>query len=91
MPTLRQCVDDKSWRVRFMVADRFTDLQTAVGKEITKTDLVPAFQSLLKVLKHFIVITNKDLILESESDMLRILSRFFCCNLRGGLCVLNCL
>ena len=32
-----------------MVADKFTDLQTAVGKEITKTDLVPAFQSLLKV------------------------------------------
>ena len=31
-----------------MVADKFTDLQTAVGKEITKTDLVPAFQSLLK-------------------------------------------
>ena len=32
-----------------MVADRFTDLQTAVGKEITKTDLVPSFQNLLKV------------------------------------------
>ena len=32
-----------------MVADKFTELQTAVGKEITKTDLVPAFQSLLKV------------------------------------------
>lgn len=31
-----------------MVADKFTELQAAVGKEITKTDLVPAFQSLLK-------------------------------------------
>merc|ERR1712136_448230 len=31
-----------------MVADKFTDLQKAVGPEITKTDLVPAFQSLLK-------------------------------------------
>ena len=68
MPTLRQCAEDKSWRVRYMVADKFTDLQVsfsvliiltiltiliipsqaAVGKEITKTDLVPAFQSLLK-------------------------------------------
>ena len=41
------------WKVsypRFMVADKFTELQAAVGKEITKTDLVPAFQSLLKVL-----------------------------------------
>ena len=32
-----------------MVADKFTELQAAVGKDITKTDLVPAFQSLLKV------------------------------------------
>ena len=31
-----------------MVADKFTELQAAVGKDITKTDLVPAFQSLLK-------------------------------------------
>merc|ERR1719232_719496 len=37
MPTLRQCA-----------ADKFTELQAAVGKDITKTDLVPAFQSLLK-------------------------------------------
>ena len=86
MPTLRQCAEDKSWRVRYMVADKFTELQVtidqselsiyisqpirtrhlyfstnqssiliflhqwqaAVGKDITKTDLVPAFQSLLK-------------------------------------------
>ena len=48
MPTLRQCAEDKSWRVRYMVADKFTELQAAVGKDITKTDLVPAFQSLLK-------------------------------------------
>ena len=27
-----------------MVADKFTDLQKAVGPEITKNDLVPAFQ-----------------------------------------------
>lgn len=48
MPTLRQSSEDKSWRVRYMVADKFTDLQKAVGPEVTKTDLVPAFQSLLK-------------------------------------------
>lgn len=48
MPTLRQCVNDSSWRVRYMVAEKFTDLQKAVGPEITKTDLVPAFQYLLK-------------------------------------------
>ncbi|XP_046608229.1 serine/threonine-protein phosphatase 2A 65 kDa regulatory subunit A alpha isoform isoform X2 [Neodiprion virginianus] len=48
MPTLRRCTGDTSWRVRYMVADKFTDLQKAVGQEITKTDLVPAFQALLK-------------------------------------------
>ncbi|CAG2063386.1 unnamed protein product, partial [Timema podura] len=48
MPTLRQCAGDTSWRVRYMVADKFTELQKAVGPDITKTDLVPAFQSLLK-------------------------------------------
>ena len=32
-----------------MVADKFTDLQKAVGPEITKTDLVPAFQVIDKM------------------------------------------
>ena len=31
-----------------MVADKFTELQKAVGPEITRTDLLPAFQGLLK-------------------------------------------
>uniref|UniRef100_A0A8C9W4U4 Protein phosphatase 2 scaffold subunit Abeta n=1 Tax=Scleropages formosus TaxID=113540 RepID=A0A8C9W4U4_SCLFO len=48
MPTLRQATEDKSWRVRYMVADKFSELQKAVGPEITKADLVPAFQNLLK-------------------------------------------
>lgn len=48
MQTWRQCAEDKSWRVRYMVAEKFTDMQTAVGLEITKNDLVPAFCSLLK-------------------------------------------
>lgn len=26
MPTLRQAVEDKSWRVRYMVADKFTEV-----------------------------------------------------------------
>uniref|UniRef100_A0AAR2KHS8 TOG domain-containing protein n=1 Tax=Pygocentrus nattereri TaxID=42514 RepID=A0AAR2KHS8_PYGNA len=48
MSTLRQAAEDKSWRVRYMVADKFSELQKAVGPEITKNDLVPAFQNLLK-------------------------------------------
>ncbi len=27
MPTLRQSAEDKSWRVRYMVADKFVDIQ----------------------------------------------------------------
>lgn len=42
------CLGDTSWRVRFMVAEKFTELQKAVGPELTRIDLVPAFQSLLK-------------------------------------------
>ncbi|KAH8258979.1 hypothetical protein KR038_000981 [Drosophila bunnanda] len=48
LPTLRQCASDSSWRVRYMVAEKFVDLQKAVGPEITRVDLVPAFQYLLK-------------------------------------------
>ena len=42
-----------------MVADKFTDLQKAVGKEITKTDLVPAFQVRYKIPGFFLDISKK--------------------------------
>lgn len=29
MPTLRQSASDQSWRVRYMVADKFTDVRIA--------------------------------------------------------------
>ena len=56
MPTLRQAAEDKSWRVRYMVAEKFIDLQNAVGPEITRNDLVPAFQSLLKDVEAEVII-----------------------------------
>ena len=31
MPTLRACAEDKSWRVRYMVADKFTELQVQMS------------------------------------------------------------
>lgn len=31
MPTLRQAAEDKSWRVRYMVADKFTEVGTSSG------------------------------------------------------------
>ena len=30
MPTLRQAAEDKSWRVRYMVADKFTEVRGTV-------------------------------------------------------------
>ncbi len=48
LSSLKQAIDDKSWRVRYVVADKFVELQEAVGPEITKTELVLAFGSLLK-------------------------------------------
>lgn len=30
MPTLRQCVSDNSWRVRYMVADKFTEVRLLI-------------------------------------------------------------
>ncbi|KAK6516893.1 hypothetical protein TWF506_006777 [Arthrobotrys conoides] len=48
LTTLRNLIGDKSWRVRYMVADRFEKLAKAVGEEVVRRDLVPAFVKLLK-------------------------------------------
>jgi len=48
MPSLKQAIDDKSWRVRYVVADKFVELQSGVGPEITKNELVSAFGALLR-------------------------------------------
>ena len=48
MPTLKNAAQDKSWRVRYMVADKIVELQKALGPKMTREDLVPAYASLLK-------------------------------------------
>lgn len=48
LPVALSCANDKSWRVRYMVADRFCELAKALGPEITKTQLVTVFSKLLK-------------------------------------------
>lgn len=42
MPTLRQAAEDKSWRVRYMVADKFTEVlqPTLFNKSNTLTKKV---------------------------------------------------
>eukprot|EP01101_Sappina_pedata_P002069 TRINITY_DN12345_c0_g1_i1.p1 TRINITY_DN12345_c0_g1~~TRINITY_DN12345_c0_g1_i1.p1 ORF type:complete len:594 (-),score=240.19 TRINITY_DN12345_c0_g1_i1:57-1838(-) len=48
LPVVKSCAVDKSWRVRYMVAENFCELCEAFGGEVTKNELVPAFVELLK-------------------------------------------
>ena len=48
LTSLRSLIDDKSWRVRYMVADRFEKIAKAVDEEVVARDLVPSFVKLLK-------------------------------------------
>lgn len=48
LTSLRALIEDKSWRVRYMVADRFEKIAKAVDEEVVSRDLVPAFVKLLK-------------------------------------------
>ncbi|KAL8810396.1 MAG: hypothetical protein Q9223_002462 [Gallowayella weberi] len=48
LTALRMLFEDKSWRVRYMVADRFEKIAKAVDEETLNRDLVPAFVKLLK-------------------------------------------
>lgn len=48
LAALRTLIEDKSWRVRYMVADRFEKIAKAVDDEVVSRDLVPAFVKLLK-------------------------------------------
>lgn len=48
LTALRSLFEDKSWRVRYMVADRFEKVAKAVDDEVIARDLVPAFVKLLK-------------------------------------------
>jgi len=48
IPVTRQCAEDKSWRVRFCVAEKMSDLSKAFGQAITCSELMPLFIRLLK-------------------------------------------
>ncbi|EGD94854.1 protein phosphatase PP2A regulatory subunit A [Trichophyton tonsurans CBS 112818] len=48
LTALRNLFEDKSWRVRYMVADKFEKIAKAVDEEVLNRDLVPAFVKLLK-------------------------------------------
>ncbi|CAI7592326.1 unnamed protein product [Penicillium bialowiezense] len=48
LTSLRSLFEDKSWRVRYMVADRYEKIAKAVHEEVVTRDMVPAFVKLLK-------------------------------------------
>ncbi|OSX70754.1 hypothetical protein BU14_0673s0006 [Porphyra umbilicalis] len=48
LPVVRKFVADKSWRVRYMVADQLSDLCDALGARATRSELLPSFLRLLK-------------------------------------------
>ncbi|KAL0931691.1 Protein phosphatase PP2A regulatory subunit A [Colletotrichum truncatum] len=48
LTSLRNLIEDKSWRVRYMIADRFEKISKAVDEEVVSRDLVPSFVKLLK-------------------------------------------
>ncbi|KAK7918335.1 protein phosphatase 2 (formerly 2A)- regulatory subunit A [Apiospora marii] len=48
LTSLRNLIEDKSWRVRYMIADRFEKIAKAVDEEVVSRDLVPSFVKLLK-------------------------------------------
>ena len=48
LTALRSLFEDKSWRVRYMVADRFEKIAKAVDEEVVARDLVSAFVKFLK-------------------------------------------
>lgn len=46
--TMKAMVSDKSWRVRYMIADHFVKLAESAGEDVVREELVGAFVHLLK-------------------------------------------
>ena len=47
MPHIKKFAEDKSWRIRYLVADRILDLAAGIGNEHAKDQLLPYFCSFL--------------------------------------------
>lgn len=48
LESIKNAVTDKSWRVRYMVANEFVAMAESAGEEIVKDELVTAYVGLLK-------------------------------------------
>ena len=47
-PLIKKLGEDKSWRIRYMLADKIVDLAQAIGNDATKDLLLPIFAAFLK-------------------------------------------
>jgi serine/threonine-protein phosphatase 2A regulatory subunit A len=48
VPVVKQCAEDKSWRVRYCAAEKMAVLAECLGPAITNTELINLFVRLLK-------------------------------------------
>lgn len=48
LPYIKKYAEDKSWRIRYLVADRIMDLATGIGFDQAKEHLLPYFSGFLK-------------------------------------------
>jgi serine/threonine-protein phosphatase 2A regulatory subunit A len=47
VPIVKKFAADKSWRVRYMVAQQLFELCESIGKDLAKTELLPSYEQLL--------------------------------------------
>jgi len=48
IPYIKKFGEDKSWRIRYLVADRIMDLASGIGNEAAKESLLPYYSAFLK-------------------------------------------
>ena len=47
MPYIKKFAEDKSWRIRYLVADRILDLSSGIGNDQAKDQLLPYYCNFL--------------------------------------------
>jgi serine/threonine-protein phosphatase 2A regulatory subunit A len=48
MPYIKKYAEDKSWRIRYLVADRIIELTNGIGNDLAKDQLLPYFVNFLQ-------------------------------------------
>jgi serine/threonine-protein phosphatase 2A regulatory subunit A len=48
LPYIKKFAEDKSWRIRYLVADRIMELANGIGLDVAKDVLTPFFCAFLK-------------------------------------------